>query len=141
MLILHLRRHFRPRSTEWLVAVLQVSWGVSVLRAPGAFDAPVYALLLNIATPRAWGVGLVLFGLCRLVVLVINGAWRPSPYVRLLLSLISVLWGVQMVLSLVATGWSAPAFAFAPAVILFDTLNIMHTADDAGSVGRDARHR
>lgn len=139
MLIVHIRRHFRPRSTEWMLACGMVSWGVSLIIAPAPLAGPPYPAIEAWASPAAWGWGCLAVGIVRLAALTINGALRPSPHARCLLALVSGLWWIYLTVALVASGWTEPTLAIYPAAALFDLLNLAHTADDAGAVDRDAR--
>lgn len=138
MVFAHIRENFAaaffPRLSEWLAAfvVLALGWMLTAnpdLMMPGKTD---YQLMLMIASQPFWSTVLILFGVCRLTILLINGAWRRSPHLRALAAFLSCFFWTQIALSF------APTFGFAFILACgwlgMDMINIMRAMRDARTI-------
>lgn len=138
-LISHIRQNFvaafLPRQSEWGSAVLTFVGGYLLdYNADLMTGSPTHAfdLMLAVADQPTWAFILKVFGSVRLVILLVNGAWRRSPYLRALMSLLAVLLWTQLALSFSATlGF---AFLFACGWIGMDLISVMRAMGDARTV-------
>jgi hypothetical protein len=150
MVFAHIRDNFAaaffPRLSEWACAFAIFGVGTVLhanadLMANARTDA--YLLMLAIADQASWAKGLIGFGLFRLIVLLINGAWRRSPHLRSVMAILSCfpLWAIA---------WSfLPSFGiamvFAWVFLGMDVINAVRAAGDAKTVdhaharGKDGR--
>ena len=137
MLILHIRKHFRVRATEWLLSGVMLLWGVLLLCPSDTFAMPSYGELARIGSEDAWGWFGVTVGGLRLLVLIINGALRPSPHLRAILAWLSSYFWWQLSLGFYMAGEGGMALALCPLAVVFDVFNAAMAAGDAGEI--DAR--
>ncbi|HLL28605.1 MAG TPA: hypothetical protein VKT73_13255 [Xanthobacteraceae bacterium] len=77
----------RTRLIEWMLAILMIVWGVSVLFPQ--VTAPVLNTLFGGDLPL--GAIVVSVGCIRIIALLINGHWRRSPLLRLLGSILGLM--------------------------------------------------
>lgn len=126
---------FFPRLSEWSAACAVFGVGVVLHVNTDLMASPTtsgYGLMLIIASQATWAKGLMIFGFLRLVVLVINGAWRRSPHMRAIMAILSCfplytitmsfvpVFGIAMVLAVVFLG--------------MDVINAVRAAGDAKTV-------
>lgn len=136
MIIAHIRSSFAeaffPRVSEWTPAVIITGLGWVLLVNEALMRTGTgkgYALMLSIAEQRTWAISLIVFGLCRITILFINGAWRRSPIARALAAALSMFFWTQIMLSF------APVFGFAfvayAGFLGMDLVNIFRAMRDA----------
>lgn len=141
MLILHIRRHFRARATEWMLAIVMLLFGVILLQPAAAFSGrPSYAELARIASEDMWGWLCLVVGGVRIAALTVNGAFHPSPHARGVLALVSVFFWFELGLGFMMAG-DPLGLAVCPVAAVFDTFNAAMAAGDAGGMDRQARGR
>ncbi|KQS90289.1 hypothetical protein [Rhizobium sp. Leaf386] len=139
MIVTHIRQNFSasfyPRRSEWVAAFTLFAMGWMLSANPELManaKTQAYNLLQMIAPQPVWSVCLMLFGMGRLSVLLINGAWRRSPYMRAGMAFLSCFLWTQIVLSFAPTfGF---AFILACGFLGMDLLNIMCAMSDARTV-------
>lgn len=132
----HIRQNFfavfYPRLSEWMAATAVFGIGL-VLTFNGDLMATsrtqAYDLMLMIASQRSWAIGMELLGGARLIVLLINGAWRRSPHLRSIMAFLSC-----FPLCLISLSF-APVFGIALVLctvfLVGDMINVMRAAGDA----------
>jgi hypothetical protein len=134
MLILRLRNYtIKDRVAEWFMGGVLSAMGVGILLQPTIFTAnPAFADFLRVAGPPEWGLGLLVLGICRLATLTINGAWRKSPHLRLIMAGLSMFVWYQMS----ALSWEANTpnlgVVIYPAMLLLEIYCVYFAACDAG---------
>lgn len=143
MIIAHIRSSFVeaffPRWAEWAASLvlLALGWMLSanedlMLKAVASGSGRGYTLLLAIAGQGTWAFALSLFATARLIVLLVNGAWKRSPVARACFASLSCLFW-----SLIALSFQ-PTFGFAMIMaygwLLTDFVNVMRAARDARTV-------
>ncbi|KQY20799.1 hypothetical protein [Rhizobium sp. Root483D2] len=139
MLITHIRQNFAasfyPRRSEWIAAFTLFGTGWMLSANPDLMataKTQAYNLLQMIAPQPVWSVVLMVFAFARLLVLLVNGAWRRSPYMRAAMAFLSCFLWTQIVLSFAQTfGF---AFILAVGFLGMDMLNIMCAMGDARSI-------
>jgi hypothetical protein len=142
MLILHITKTFRIRSTEWFLAWVVFSWGWILLLPVNTFAVSAsYTELARWGSEDTWGWFCLIGGGIRLSALVINGAARPSPHVRMVFALLSAFFFWNLTLGFLASGAVATGFAVYPAACLFDIYNALQAAQDAAESDRKAREK
>jgi hypothetical protein len=97
------------RVIELYFSTVMLALGL-VLLAPGAsFDAANYAYLRATLTEETAGAVLGCVGGLRLVAVIVNGAWRPSPLVRFAGCVVGAqFWGMMAVSFWVGSGEAIP---------------------------------
>lgn len=91
MIVVEMRKHFRERALEWWSAGVLALWGGYVLLNPGMFESMAQCQgMLNLAPQHVWGFFALVFGMCRLSALTINGFWYRTPLVRLVTAFMSI---------------------------------------------------
>lgn len=143
MIIAHIRSSFVeaffPRWAEWSASLvlLGLGWMLSanedlMAKAVAAGSGRGYTLMLAIAGQGTWAFALTLFGFVRILILLINGAWKRSPVARAAMAFASCFFWTQIALSF------QPVFGFAWIMacgwLLTDIVNVMRAARDARTV-------
>jgi len=146
MNLVHVRYSFAeaffPRLSEWSAAcmLLALSWMLFVndaLMATGTGRG--YALMLSIADQATWAGVMLVFGMARVVVLFINGAWRRSPWARAIMAVLTCFFWAQIALSFLPVfGFS---FMFASGFLVMDLINIVRAMRDARIVDDEYARR
>lgn len=139
MVFAHIRDNFAaaffPRLSEWACAVAVFGVGVVLfvnadLMAQSRSGA--YALMLAIGSQASWAKGLIAFGFLRLIVLVINGAWRRSPHLRSIMAILSCFPLYTLAMSFLPVFGVAMVFAWV--FLGMDVFNAVRAAGDARTV-------
>ena len=80
------------RLMEMTMALAILALGVQLTLTPDEVFRPdgALAMLLLFASPLVWTLFFTMLGTARLVVVIINGVWRPSPIVRQAMSVLSL---------------------------------------------------
>ena len=134
MLMAHIKENFRaafyPRLSEWACALMIFNWGVVLHNKVGLMEQhESFRILLQLAYQDTWStVGMVL-GAFRLVVLLINGAWRRSPHLRGFTAFLCIFVWFQIVLSFSAI--FGTGMATYPVILLMEMINLKRSFEDA----------
>lgn len=138
MIFAHIRTRFAdaffPRMMEWQAASV-MSWGGFMLFTNDdlmATSPKGYSLMLEWASQPTWAWFASVLGISRLVVLVINGAWRRSPHARAVTAFLAC--GMWFPLSMSFSTTAGWGFVLATGMLCGDALNIIRTARDARTV-------
>lgn len=139
MIFAHIRNSFAdaffPRLAEWFAAGVLFAFGWLLMVNDDLMSTSAgrgYHRMLEIATQETWCGILIGFGLLRLMILLINGAWRRSPHGRALTAFVSCYFWTQIALSFAPTfGFS---FVMACGWLGADVVNVMRAMRDARSV-------
>lgn len=136
MFFAHIRDNFAaaffPRMSEWACAVAVFGIGVVLDVNPDLMattKTSAYILMLSIASQAAWAKAMIIFGLCRLMVLLINGAWRRSPHLRSILAIASCFPLYTLAMSFMPVFGIAMVFAWV--FLGMDVINAVRAAGDA----------
>lgn len=136
LIFAHIRDNFAnaffPRLSEWAAAGCLLGVGL-MLSANGdlmtSTKTQAYQLMLMIADQSTWASILKIFASLRLIILLINGAWRRSPHLRAISAFLTCYFWTQITLSFLPTfGF---AFVFAAAFLCLDFVNSIRAARDA----------
>jgi hypothetical protein len=144
MFVAHFRRSFAaaffPRLSEWAGAVGIFAVGL-VLSANADLMANAktssYNLMLWVGPQIAWSVGMMVFGFMRLLILLVNGAWRRSPHLRAATAFLSMLPFTLITLSFYQT--FGIAMALVGVFVAMELINTMRAASDARTVDDNMR--
>jgi len=139
MIVAHIRQHFAdaffPRLSEWscAVVVFLIGYVLSInVDLMATSKSQAYDLMQMVGTQRQWAVGMMSFGGARLLVLLINGAIKRSPYLRATMAFFSC-----FPLCLIALSF-APilgiSIVFASVFLGTEMINILRAARDARMV-------
>jgi hypothetical protein len=71
------------RELEWACAIVLLAWGAALLMPGATFSLPTFAGFSSLATETTWGMGTVFIAGLRMLALIINGNWHPSPMLRM----------------------------------------------------------
>lgn len=139
MIHVRLSAHWRIRRSEWLLSLCTLALGLVYLTVPALFEPRFFSTMLAIMPQRAWGVLAAVVGALRLVMLLINGAWRASPHLRCLGAQLSC--GLWMVLFVSAISASAlvQSVGFWLLFFCFDAFSAVDAAGDARMADERAR--
>jgi hypothetical protein len=140
MILLHVQRSLKDsvyaRGTEWLLAIAMLMWGPILWNDPELFSRPNYSQFGAVMSQEVWAWTCFVLGAGRIGVLLWNGAYRRTPHMRVVLSLICMVFWYQITLSF----WqSAVAGAVAPSTwmsaypiyFVFEFVNIFRASRDA----------
>lgn len=136
MILAHIRQNFAaaffPRLSEWACATAVFGIGI-VLRFNADLMAgsksAAYSLMLSIASQHSWAIALVSFGIARLLVLLVNGAWRRSPHLRSIMAILSCFPLYTIAMSFLPIFGIAMVFAWV--MLGMDVVNAIRAAGDA----------
>ncbi|VVT32946.1 conserved membrane hypothetical protein [Rhizobium sp. EC-SD404] len=140
MILLHVQRSLKDsvyaRGTEWLLAIALMMWGPILWNNPELFALPQYSQFESLMSQETWAWTCFLLGAGRIGVLLWNGAYRRTPHMRVLLSLVSMIFWYQISISfwmsnmITATSPSTWLAAW-PVFCMFEFINIGRAARDA----------
>ncbi|MEF2073466.1 hypothetical protein [Consotaella aegiceratis] len=71
------------RLTDWLLTGFTLAWGITLAGEGDTFALSSFAVIKTWAPEMAWAVACLIVGFARLALLIINGAWRKSPHLRI----------------------------------------------------------
>lgn len=132
MVIVRLSQHFPVRVCEFLLASISISWGIVAFNlSPEAWNQSAYIGLARIAEPRTWGVVLFVIGVLRLIALIRNGGWRPSPHLRAAGAFLSCFAWLQITLGIFSAPLANTGMAVYPWLLLADIYNVFRASHDA----------
>lgn len=119
----HLKCGCRPREIEWLTTFLIFSWGFFLI-LPGE----IYP-----GNELIWGAVAIVLSLVRFSALTINGHWRRSPVLRMLLSACAAgFWAGEGAWMLIEAQSTSPhSFAFYPVLVVAEFLAVYRSAQDS----------
>ncbi|TDK35187.1 hypothetical protein E2F50_13065 [Rhizobium deserti] len=136
VILTHIRDNFAnaffPRWSEWWAAGVLMALGFVLTSNPdlmASSKSNAYQLMLMIFTQETWSAVMKVFAACRLVVLLINGAWRRSPHLRATGAFLSCFFWVQITLSVAHT--AGFLFVLAAGVLVLDFVNFIRALRDA----------
>lgn len=129
----HTAKTFPARYSEWILAIILLSWGVVLAKPFDTFAlSPTYVGLARIAPEHVWAIGCAIVGTARLIALAVNGLWVPSTFhLRALTSFVSIFFWFQITLGLLATGSNSTAIAVYPWLLLLDVICLYRVARDS----------
>lgn len=141
-MLISLHEHFPVRVTDWLLSAMLFSWGGRVIYMdPNVWALPTYSGLNEIASQQTWGAVALCLGLMRLGALVVNGAVRPSPHLRLVGAFLAIFLWVQLSLGMMFSESTGAAVAIFPWLAFADMFNVYRAAQDARVADTKAKQR
>jgi hypothetical protein len=103
----------RTRAVEYMLALLQLAWGLAVVSPLVTLSGPNYRTLTAIAPEVVWGNFAIAIGGLRLAALIINGQWRRTPLLRAIGAGCGVMWWIVLGgLYVIAANEGAPVVIF-----------------------------
>ena len=122
---------FRERQAEWGLSFALLMWGSFVLTSPGLFiDRSYFAPLQHMMAQAKWGTLATGVGAVRLLMLAINGGWRPSAGWRAAGCAAGCLcWGA-LTFGAFSVGWRSPAAGVYLSLYALDFLSGCFAARD-----------
>lgn len=130
--------HFRIRALEWGLAGIMLNVGLVLIQPAETFSNPAFRNMASWAPEWVWALGCLAVAGVRLAALWRNGAWEPSPWLRLGTSVVSALFWLQVLLGVVASSILPLGLAFFPAFVAADLYSVWRAAQDA-ALSREAR--
>lgn len=134
-----LAESYKAKRLEWFFATILLLFGVVLVLPANTFDSsPSYAVLQWWATEDTWGGWFLLAGTVRLVILIINGAWWRTAFLRALAAFCSLFFWVSVAAGFLLANpatWGGYLFV---AVSLFEVSNMKLAAHEAGTLERVA---
>ncbi len=87
------------RMVEHAFSWVMLVWGLSVLADPLMLEGPhsAWGPMLTMLPAWAWGSTALAIGVARIVALVFNGHWHPTPEIRL----VGAVWGAMFWIALI----------------------------------------
>lgn len=135
-----LKYHWPDRKMEWLMSGFMMSWGLYVLIHPVLFINPPTAyvmaplaresLFFTLHPAQSWGGLFFAVGLVRGLALLVNGAWRRTPVLRLLAGMISMFVITQIIVGYWVSGIPNVGIVVYPWFVLMDLLSVYRAAID-----------
>jgi hypothetical protein len=141
-MLISLHEHFPVRVTDWLLSAMLFSWGGRVLfMDPAVWALPTYSGLNDLADQYTWGAVALCLGLMRLGALVVNGAVRPSPHLRLAGAFLAIFIWVQLSLGMMFSETTGAEVSIIPFLAFADMFNVYRAAQDARVADTKAKQR
>ncbi|VVT14956.1 hypothetical protein [Hoeflea sp. EC-HK425] len=136
---LHVSRSFRKtfavRASEWALAIMLVNWSLVLFANPELFaDRESYAPLQDIMRQETWALVCFAAGAGRLIVLMINGAWRRSPHLRAAGAFIACFFWSQITLGFAQSEIWGTGMAIYPVLFALDAYNVFRAITDAAII-------
>lgn len=141
MLIVRFGHTFPLRVIEWMAAGILMTWGIVLLGPSDVFANPAFAGLAQLGHENTWGMACFVVGFVRFMALVINGAWRPSPHIRMVMAFVSCFFWLQISLGMFSTGVATTGIAVYPWILLADIYSTFRASADARASDEKARQR
>lgn len=133
MTLKSIREHFKLRFSEWIIGLMLLLWGVTLLINTSLFE--VYPAAFNsmsdITTQKIWGIMAIGIGLLRLIFLIINGTWRRSAHLRAIGSGLSACIWTVVWSSYLNSDTLLPGLWSVGALIALDLFSLWYAAEDA----------
>jgi hypothetical protein len=132
--LIKLRHAFEVRLAEWAFACILLLWGGNLLLPTDVFDGPAspyFTAIRLLVTENQLGTLCLVGGAVRLMVLALNGGWRPLYYLRAVTAFVSsVLW-LSLSLGFLGSGMVGGWVAIYPVLFVFDSVNMFRAVGDA----------
>lgn len=127
----HLKCGCRPREIEWLTTFLIFSWGFFLILPGNIYPGDAY--VSSVSNETLWGIVAILLSVVRSSALIINGHWRRSPVLRMLLSACAAgFWAAEGAWMLIEAQSTSPhSFAFYPILVVAEFLAVYRSAQDS----------
>lgn len=131
-MMVSLHEHFPLRITDWLLSAIMLSWGLTLIAVdPQVWALPTFSGLNWIASQLACAAVATVIGLARIAALIVNGAIRRSPHLRLIGAFLSIFIWVQLSLGVLYSELVGPGIAIFPWLAIADLFNVYRAAEDA----------
>ena len=132
---------YSTRTAEHLLAWIVIFWGISVLFYT-TLRSDTYAPMLAIAPQWFWGLFGLTTGLLRVVALIRNGHWRPTPELRLLGSMYGAMFwiGLTYCYHMAVVSGGAPDFPMRRAMFVFIAFELFAAYRCGHDIGVRARN-
>lgn len=129
-----LRETFPARASEWALAFMVFNISIVFTLNEDFFASNPVALagLERIMSQPSWAYLCYALGGGRLLVLMVNGAWRRSPHLRAAGAFLSTGFWFLILSGFWATGTFGFVMAIAPVLLLLDTYNTLRAIGEAG---------
>ncbi len=131
---------FPLRVVEWLLALSMTTWGVLLAMDPHALQDAFFQPMLAVGSAGAWTIFCLGIGLLRLKALAVNGAWRPTPHLRAVTSILSAFLWTQLAWGVVAYGAPIAVAAIYP-LLLIAELQVVYRASAEARAADDRARR
>lgn len=123
---------FRERAPEWVLSWGLIIIGITFSAYPEVFARAGYIPLLSIMSPKAWVGWITSIGLIRIISLTVNGAWRPTPHIRVFGSIAGLtIWSSLLCASLLEPFIDATNLSTFGMLLSFELMALWWAAGDA----------
>jgi hypothetical protein len=134
-----LRQTFPTRASEWALGLTLFLWsGVLTFNEDLFLINPSFVALSRVAPQPTWAILCMMVGGGRLMMLLVNGAWRRSPHLRAFAAFLSCFFWFEISVGL----WQSSPYgigtglAVYPVLFLLDVYNVFRASGDAGASDR-----
>ncbi|MCO6386255.1 hypothetical protein [Aliihoeflea sp. 40Bstr573] len=137
MIFAHLKTSFREtfpaRASEWALSGMLMGWSVILTINEDLFATGAsYAKMAELADQETWATLCLYAAALRLLMLLVNGAWRRSPHLRALGAFIACGFWFQITIGFIQAGTVSTGLAVYPFLLLLDSYNAVRAAGEAG---------
>ena len=96
-LMLRGERHQSPtRQVEYLLAWCIICWSATTFVFGAVMTGPAYVYMIAIAPEKTWGMFGILFGMARVLALIVNGRWHRTPLLRFICAMAGLIWWLMV---------------------------------------------
>lgn len=132
-----LRQTFAVRASEWALALMLLNWSIVLSASPDLFAAnSSYAPMASLMPQDTWVLVCFLAGAGRLIVLMINGAWRRTPHLRAAGAFVACFFWFQISLGFAQAEIWGTGMAVYPVLLALDAYNVIRAITDAAIVDK-----
>jgi hypothetical protein len=124
--------HFNVRALEWGASAIMLTVGILLFDPYPTLDQPSFTSVREWGNDIQWGTVMCGLAVARLIALWRNGAWEPSPYIRIFGALVSACIWALLCMNLSKEN---PAFILGA----FLAWGVVADIYSAGRAGKDAR--
>lgn len=133
--------HFKVRALEWVIAIIMLNWAVVLAQPTDTFaNQKSLWMLANTFSEQTWVYICAAIAGVRLMALYRNGAWTPSPALRMFTAFLSSIFWLYISLGMALTDFASTGLTVYPVLYFCDLYSMWRAGQDLLS-SKEARNR
>ena len=126
----NVREKFSFRANEWFFSLAFLVWGATMVAWPHMFDRPFYESFKRFGPQSLWTTVILLIGTVRMAALIVNGAWRSTPLIRMVMAMLSCMVWLELTLGIFYVGYGTISISLYPIILIADLYNVYKAGGD-----------
>lgn len=131
---------FRSRTSEWMLAVIMLGLGLEFNLPEKSFDNASMMQMTYTMSEQVWAMVCMALGAARLIILIINGAWRKQAHARAVMSTLYLLVWSQIAIVFLNFPSATPGDVIFPVFTVFELFLMSRAAIEAGATDAGQRN-